>query len=366
MIQNTGGGPLRVFVSGTQEDLQEERAKAAEVIRSVGGEPLLAETSGSIASSSEEVCVRLAASCDLYVGIYGLRYGSVPPKMTVSVTELEFETARGADPTKILVYRKQGEAEARQEEFLTRVRDFRDGYFHAPPFTSVEMLGEYLRRDIPLWIAVRVRQAAGRPRRPAEAPSAPSQEATPGRRPLAEEDLAPLREAVDSQDSETKILVLKDLISLSNRVLVEHSQEVRSWLARFLRGSVALRTETLRAVRFLLGHAEREQFDEFRRFAHGLAQREFVKAKDLAVKQEALNLFGLVVTMDDLEMLLEHVTESSPEFYDTCRPLYAFGALKETGHEAAVRQALYRARREADAIVKARIDDILEYVRYRH
>lgn len=39
--QNLGGGPLRVFVSGTQQDLQEEREKAAEVIRSLGCEAIL-------------------------------------------------------------------------------------------------------------------------------------------------------------------------------------------------------------------------------------------------------------------------------------------------------------------------------------
>ncbi|MFN7677858.1 MAG: DUF4062 domain-containing protein [Cyanobacteriota bacterium] len=85
-----------------------------------------------------DVCVERVRGCDVYVGLYGLRYGSpVRERPSKSYTELEFETATDAQiprlvfivdqtstqlglPPQALVDRRHGQ---RQDAFLRRVRE---------------------------------------------------------------------------------------------------------------------------------------------------------------------------------------------------------------------------------------------------
>jgi len=100
--------------------------------------------------SSREACLEMARECDIYLGIYGARYGWVPPGDQVSVTEMEFQEARkqGKD---ILVYVKDvPEREEAQEDFLRRVEDF-EGFFRRPYFIIPEQLAEWVRKTSPGW-----------------------------------------------------------------------------------------------------------------------------------------------------------------------------------------------------------------------
>ncbi|UCC65657.1 MAG: DUF4062 domain-containing protein, partial [Anaerolineae bacterium] len=99
----------------------------------------------------------MARQCDIYLGIYGTRYGWVPPGDRVSVTEMEFQEARkqGKD---ILVYVKDvPEREEAQVEFLRRVEDFDEGYFRRPYFTTPEQLAEWVKEDIAKLVSRRYR-----------------------------------------------------------------------------------------------------------------------------------------------------------------------------------------------------------------
>lgn len=149
---------LTVMVSSTQLDLQPERDCVDKIIRDYGFRTLRAETIGSRAHPSRTVCMEMARECDLYILVLGGRYGWLDDQTGRSITELEFEEARAADPTKILVYRKGGVTpDEGQAGFIARVEDFDTGYFRRPAFASLDELSAWVREDITHWVSDRAR-----------------------------------------------------------------------------------------------------------------------------------------------------------------------------------------------------------------
>lgn len=53
-------------------------------------------------------CLRDAAECDLYIGLFAWRYGFIPPGEDRSITELEYRTATAAGkPALIFILREE-------------------------------------------------------------------------------------------------------------------------------------------------------------------------------------------------------------------------------------------------------------------
>jgi len=151
---------IRVLLSSTQLDLQPERDSAEAVIARLGHECLRAETHVAPGMSPEDVCRRLARECDIYVGIFGGRYGYVPPKLACSATEMEYREARTCNPRKIFVYLKAtDDIEVGQSRFLTEVQDFSDGYFRHERFHNSVQLAAQLEKDLITWTSQRIREA---------------------------------------------------------------------------------------------------------------------------------------------------------------------------------------------------------------
>lgn len=131
--------PLRVFVSSTYEDLQEERRTVRDVldrlreahvhtrlsIEFVGMELFPGNT-----HPSKKVMLSSLDTCQIYVGIIGWRYGSIDPETDCSMTRIEYSHAieKGKE---ILIYLKSEEAAVpvrfvdRYEPASTKLRDFR-------------------------------------------------------------------------------------------------------------------------------------------------------------------------------------------------------------------------------------------------
>ena len=150
---------LRIFVSSTQKDLQPQRDSAEAVISGLGHECLRAETHDAPGYSPEEACKALARNCDIYVGIFGSRYGYVVPHLGCSATEMEFQVAREANPRKVLVYLKHSsDIEPEQADFLQRVQDFSAGYFRHQFFVTDVDLSDQIRRDLVTWMSSKVRE----------------------------------------------------------------------------------------------------------------------------------------------------------------------------------------------------------------
>jgi hypothetical protein len=136
--------PWCVFLSHTSELRQYPEngesyvAHAERAVIKAGHRPVDMEDFPARDQTPADVCVERVRSCDVYVGIYGLRYGSpVREQPKKSYTELEFETATDAHkprlvfildqtstqlglPPEALVDRRHGQ---RQDAFLRRVRE---------------------------------------------------------------------------------------------------------------------------------------------------------------------------------------------------------------------------------------------------
>lgn len=147
---------LRVFVSGTQEDLQPERDAAAEALSSLGLRVVRAESWGASWSSPRDTLREMVGVADLYVGVYGNRYGYVVSPDDISATEFEFREARRLGKP-IIVYVKQpehpGARDGRQSAFLGGVLDFNQGLFRRPEFTTPDQLADWVREDVASLVA---------------------------------------------------------------------------------------------------------------------------------------------------------------------------------------------------------------------
>jgi hypothetical protein len=281
--------------------------------------------------------------------------------MQVSVSELEFNRARDADPTKLILFRFAADnPEEAQKAFFDRIRRFHDGYL-VRDAKDVEELEAHVRDGILDWIAERVRRVA--------APSVARALSEPVRhRALASEDLDFLRTARASHDGTVKIDALKDIVSLSYGVAgVAAHPEVRSFLAMCQGGTTAMRSEALRTWRTLCGSVPLSERDAVMSRMHEVAYREFVEAKDLMVKQEALNALSLAPRPEDLGLLLDHVETSPPEIYGQTRPLTAVAEIAKLIGASTVRSGLYSARDDAETpAIKARFTELIEYLRIEH
>jgi hypothetical protein len=136
-------GPWRVFLSHTSELRQYPQAgsyiaKAERAISAAGHAIVDMADFAAIDQAPASVCIDKVKGSDVYIGIYGLRYGSpVRDQPEISYTELEFNTATDMSiprlvflldddsedhglPAKALKDREYGD---RQDAFLKRVRD---------------------------------------------------------------------------------------------------------------------------------------------------------------------------------------------------------------------------------------------------
>jgi hypothetical protein len=83
---------LRVFVSSTLEEMAAERAAAQEAIESLRLTPVMFEL-GARPYAPRELYSAYLAQSDVFVGIYGERYGWVAPGADVSGLEHEYQLA---------------------------------------------------------------------------------------------------------------------------------------------------------------------------------------------------------------------------------------------------------------------------------
>ncbi len=130
---------LKIMVSSVVRNLEGERDAILQLFNSdkfdfvelLGATPY---ATSSFAESSGSATVRLARECDLYILILGKDYGMITEEGK-SATEVEYDAAIKDDPTKVLVFLKEGfsnkEIKKEQKEFINRVSDYDNGYFRA-------------------------------------------------------------------------------------------------------------------------------------------------------------------------------------------------------------------------------------------
>lgn len=86
--------PVSIFVGSTFEDLKKYRRAAENALTQLGMSVTSMEHFGSKSGTPVEECLTIIRTCQLYVGIFGMRYGSVPEGYVMSMTHLEYEEAQ--------------------------------------------------------------------------------------------------------------------------------------------------------------------------------------------------------------------------------------------------------------------------------
>ena len=83
-----------VFVSSTFADMKRHRLLVREAIARLEYGSKAMEFFGALPATPKEECLRLVRSANVYVGIFGMRYGFTDPESRKSLTQLEYEEAQ--------------------------------------------------------------------------------------------------------------------------------------------------------------------------------------------------------------------------------------------------------------------------------
>jgi uncharacterized protein DUF4062/GAF domain-containing protein len=88
---------IKVFISSTSRDLQDYRLSVVHAIEQLHGYRAIHEDRFSRVSDStswDVQCRKNVADCDLFIGILGFYFGSIPPGCEASYTQREYEHAK--------------------------------------------------------------------------------------------------------------------------------------------------------------------------------------------------------------------------------------------------------------------------------
>ena len=83
----------KIYVSSTYQDLIKFREAVSNAIRSLGHVDIAMEYYGAESNRPIVRCINDVQRCDIYLGVFGLRYGFVPKDSGLSITEQEFRAA---------------------------------------------------------------------------------------------------------------------------------------------------------------------------------------------------------------------------------------------------------------------------------
>ena len=147
---------LRVFVSSTLRELDDERRSVARAVTALGLTPVMFE-SGARPHPAQDVYRAYLAQSDIFIGLYWQRYGQVGPGMEVSGVEDEFERSRGL-PRLLYVKRPAPDLDVRLGNLLAHIRQEAS---YRPFHTSAE-LDRLVRDDLATLLSERF-AASGQP-----------------------------------------------------------------------------------------------------------------------------------------------------------------------------------------------------------
>ena len=90
---------MKVFISSTYKDLIDYRAAAIRAVEGTNYQAGKMEVFGARSEEPIEACMNEVEECDLFIGIYALRYGYVPLGSDISITEMEYLHAKETGKT---------------------------------------------------------------------------------------------------------------------------------------------------------------------------------------------------------------------------------------------------------------------------
>jgi predicted ATPase len=158
---------LRVFISSTLKELAAERKSARTAVERLHLAPVMFEL-GARPHPPRDLYRAYLEQSNIFVGIYGDRYGWVAPTETVSGLEDEFNLS-GTLPKLIYIRETAGEREPRLTELLERIRTDDTASFKY--FPDADALTGLLEADLATLLAERF-AASALPAAPGPAPAA--------------------------------------------------------------------------------------------------------------------------------------------------------------------------------------------------
>ncbi|TLS53935.1 DUF4062 domain-containing protein [Paenibacillus antri] len=146
---------IKIMISSTVDDLKAERETAELAFTSNAFVELIGAdrfNTASVAGNSRLETTRMARECDLYILILGSRYGHELSNGK-SATEIEFDAAIKADPTKVLIFKKEttDPAELKQQDFINRVSNYTSGYWRTS-FSHTAQLMALIQNSFQQWL----------------------------------------------------------------------------------------------------------------------------------------------------------------------------------------------------------------------
>ena len=142
---------LRVFVSSTLRELENERRGIRAAIERLRMAPVMFEL-GARPHPPRDLYRAYLDQSDVFVGIYGERYGWVAPGEEVSGLEDEYRLARPEMP-KLIYLREPARREERLDELIARIQA--DDTASYKSYASVEELVELVEADLATLLAER-------------------------------------------------------------------------------------------------------------------------------------------------------------------------------------------------------------------
>lgn len=118
---------MKFFLSSTYIDLKEIRQVAINYLDGIvghvsnaTGEIVAMEYFNATENTCKEECLRELSSCDLVIGIYGQRYGTVDEETNLSLTEIEFDYAveHGIPILAFVMQEETKERDAQEKQFI--------------------------------------------------------------------------------------------------------------------------------------------------------------------------------------------------------------------------------------------------------
>jgi len=148
---------ITIMISSTVKDLLPDRYAilsafdAISFVQIIGTEPI---RTLSYTASPYLATIEMAQNCGLFILILGGKYG-YSIKDGKSATEIEFDSAYKVDPTKILVFQKDGvKAVPKQHKLITKISNYYKGYW-ITRYSSIDELQKIVIASFGIWIKER-------------------------------------------------------------------------------------------------------------------------------------------------------------------------------------------------------------------
>ena len=144
-----------IYISSTFHDLKDCRKAVYDALHKMQYDVVCMEDYVASDERNVDKCCTHASSCDFYIGIFARRYGYIPPQDNpdkVSITEMEYRSARKGSCTKCLVFLlredaqwpEAGSEETEKGQKLVRLREELSQEAYGPFSTIPDLVAQVM------------------------------------------------------------------------------------------------------------------------------------------------------------------------------------------------------------------------------